>query len=129
MIKRFLSWLNRKWGDKGVRQKIQIVKREASRFRLHDWKSNTSLVNLARKTLDNNDFRIMMDVVRNEHPLNQVTFEATVEDRAIVQARCEGYMLALNNLESLGTFEQIRELGPATFGAVPPPGYKEEEEI
>ena len=129
MMRSFFSWLNKRFGDRGTKSKLVVVKREATRFRLEDWKTNASLVSMARKCLDNNDFRIMLDVIRNENPLHNVTFDITIEDRAILHARCEGYMLALNNIESLGVYADKRvTLGSGTFGATPSPKFTEEEQ-
>ncbi len=63
---------------------------------------------MAQKTLAEPNVRLLLDVLRNSSPANEVMFERDLGVRAVKQAQIEGYMMALNNLESLGVFEQPR---------------------
>jgi len=102
--------------DPPVRTKVVIVKRDASRLTLQEWRSDPNLVRAAKKILDSSDFRIMLDIVRNENPVNQVFVgKVTMEERGIHQAYCEGYSVALNTLERLAQSSREIELGDPTW--------------
>jgi hypothetical protein len=97
-------------------RKIVLIHRISSRLRMAEWKSSKDLVTSARKFLNNPEFMTLVDVLRNESPINWITVgPMTIEDRAVTQARIEGYQLALNNLESLGMFEVPKEEIQETF--------------
>lgn len=102
--------------EPSVRTKVVIVKRDASRLSLAEWRADPNLVRAAKKILDSSDFRIMLDIVRNENPINQVFVgKVSMEDRGIHQAYCEGYSVALNTLERLAQATREIELGDPTW--------------
>lgn len=84
-------------------QQLQIVRRISSDISIEEWRSNKELVLLARKFLNNPDFRMMTDTLRNSAPHNYVSLkEMSIDARAMEQARIEGFQLCLNNLAALG---------------------------
>lgn len=111
-------------------QKLQVIQRLSSRVRLHEWRSSPDLVTSARKVLNDGTLQTMMDVLKNEHPFNTTLYNVSIEERAVVQARTEGYAMALANLEAMGvfqkptepieaTYEQNEELIPTFFSTTP----------
>ena len=96
-------------------QKLQVIQRLSSRVKLDEWRSSADLVNAARKVLNDPNTQNMLDVLRNEHPANTMTFDAPLDQRAVLQARSEGYTMALANLEALGVFQQQHEEMEATY--------------
>lgn len=89
--------------------KFVVIPRDVCRMTIDMWKTNKEHVTLAQKTLSEPSVRILLDVVRNSSPANEVMIERDLGVRACQQAKIEGYMMALNNLEALGIFEQPRE--------------------
>lgn len=97
-------------------RKLLLIRRISSRLRMSEWKSERDLVRAARKFLSDPEFLALVDVLRNESPINWITVRPmTIEDRAVTQARIEGYQLCINNLESLGMFEKPSEKLEPTF--------------
>jgi hypothetical protein len=93
-------------------QPIQVVRRDACRLRMSEWRANLALVREAGDVLNTTTARTMIDVVRNESPANIVLLGVPIEERAVMQARIEGYQMALTNLEALAEFEQPKEQLP-----------------
>lgn len=81
--------------------KIAPVLREATTLSLHDWRKDEGLVLEVQKFWMNNTFLAMVQVLRNESPLNYVATETA--ERAL--GKIEGYQLCLNNLEAF--YQQI----------------------
>ena len=92
-----------------VEQSVHIAERERSNITLRDWQSDKSLTISAREHLSQPALQFMLDVLRNEHPGKWALSNADVEARALHQARCEGYEMALANFEALGNFVPLRE--------------------
>lgn len=91
-------------------QKIQVVVKDPTLLRVSEWRGDKDLCSTARNVLMTPDLRLMLQVVLNEHPaFIALTHGTPVEERAIWQARAEGYGLALANLQSLSKFEEARE--------------------
>lgn len=88
--------------------KFLVIRRDVCRMTIDEWKTNREHVTLAQQTLNDSKVRILLDVVRNSSPANDVMIERDLGVRACQQAKIEGYMMALNNLESLGVFEEAR---------------------
>lgn len=109
---KFANWLNAKPQPTIYR----IVERDISRLTLSEWRSNDALLKQAAKFLNDPQFRMMLDVLRNEHISNQVvSLDAKPEARSALLARIEGYSMALTNLEAMGTQEVQEEALEATF--------------
>lgn len=97
-------------------QSVEVIQRDPCRLTLNEWRQTPELVEQAQKALMNPTVRLMLDVLRTEHLGNYMLMGTTsLEDRAIVHAKCEGYSLALNNLESLAKSAHKEEAIEATF--------------
>lgn len=82
---------------------IEVVRRDHSKLRLSEWQQDPGLCAMAAKTLMDPNLQLMFDVVMNEHPLKHVLpLGASLDDRAVHQARAEGYEMALATFERLG---------------------------
>jgi hypothetical protein len=111
MIKAFFQRLFRR-----TAVRVVVVQRDPMKLRLHEYRSNPSLVNAAAAVMGKPDFRLMLDVLSNEHPgFSVYPGDVPMEMRAIYQARGEGYTLALANLESMAKFDTLKEPLEATF--------------
>ena len=98
------------------RKKLVIVRRDPSRLTLEEWRGSGVLVKMARKYLENPEFRLMMDVLRNSSYLNySLAAGMPMEERAFMQARGEGYCACLSNLEALGDYIVPKDSMEATF--------------
>lgn len=88
---------------KQVRVEIRVLGRDISKLTLSDWRSDEKLVSGAGAALSGDFVKLMMEVLRNEHPAFQVMHpQYSLEARALQQARAEGYTLCLSNLEAMG---------------------------
>ena len=97
-------------------RKLVLIRRLSSRLRMHEWRATPDLIKSAQKFLSDPEFLTVIDVLRNESPINWISIRPmTIEDRAVTQARIEGYQLCLNNLESLGTYDKPKEELEPTF--------------
>jgi hypothetical protein len=94
---------------------VEVIRRDPLRLRLHEFRSNKNLVSSAQKMMAMPEFRLMLDVLMNEHPLNFVLAASTTEERAAQQARGEGYTIAIRNLEAMADLQQIVSLGEPEF--------------
>lgn len=95
---------------------FMVIARDPIKLRLHEFRSNKSMVGMAQKSLLSPELKIMLDVLRNEHPCMVVMSTGTnPNDRIVAQARGEGYTMALANLEAMGDFQQITEMPEPTF--------------
>lgn len=96
--------------------KIAVIRRDHTKLRLHEWRSQESLVSTAAKIWADSGFRLMMDVAQNEHPAFQVLpWDASPDARASQQARGEGYTIALANLEAMAQYKAMHEPVEAEF--------------
>lgn len=99
-----------------VEVRYQIVPRDICRMTMAEWRTSPDLVAVAVKALAEPSIRHMLDICRTEHLANYLSTQPmSIEDRAIISARAEGYCIALNNFESLGRFEAKREPLEETF--------------
>ena len=110
-----VSLLNRIFPPKPKPQ-IQIIRRSSSTLTLSQWRGDKETVKLGQKLLGNPDFKIMLDVLYNEHPAKIMLLgRVAIEERAILQARTEGYQMLLTNIELMGTLEVDKEPLEETF--------------
>lgn len=95
---------------------VKVIHRQATKLRLAEWMADKSLCNRASKLLDNPDVQLMVSVLHNEHPAFIVIDPGTsLQDRAVYQARCEGYTLALANLEALARHQKMTNIPESEF--------------
>lgn len=105
-----LNYILTVFGKKQQRQ-IEVVRRESTSLRIEEWRTQAELVKMANGVWLNSDFRLMMQVAQNECPGNFALLSGGLEDRAMHQARTEGYNLALANLKAMRVpVNQVREL-------------------
>lgn len=93
--------------------------REPWKLTLDEWRRQDQMVLESRALSRNLTYRAQMDVMRNVHPVHLV-FPATgvsPTDRIVHQAKCEGYELALNNLEAMTKSLKASRPLEATFAA------------
>lgn len=79
-----------------------IAQRSASTLRLSDWRKEKELTAIANRVLSDPDVMLMLDILANENPSYMLLpLSATPDARAALQARAEGYQMALTNLRAL----------------------------
>jgi len=105
-----------------------VIRRDVTRLKPAEWRTNPALVKIAKKFLDDPEFWMLLDCIRNEHP-DRIMFSpgVDIQERALHQARIEGFMMCLNTIESLGTPEKVREELTATYES-PDADMRPEEE-
>jgi hypothetical protein len=84
------------------RQVIRVIERELGSLTLADWRQDARLCVQARGVLSSPIVRQMLAVLHNSHPAFQVMISGDTNERALQQARCEGYTLALADFEAMG---------------------------
>lgn len=86
-------------------------------MRLDEWQRSENLVTAATRVLSDPTMRVMLDVLRNESPVNFALPDQGVQatDRIAYQSKTEGYHLALNNLEAFAMLKTDAPLIEATF--------------
>jgi len=95
---------------------VKVIQRQATKLRLSEWRADMALCNRASKLMETPDMQLAISVLNNEHPAFVVIDPGTsLQDRAVYQARCEGYTLALANLEALARHQKITEMPEADF--------------
>lgn len=100
--------------------KIQVIGVEAVKLQLSDWQKDPALVTMAQKVFSDTNLKIMLQVIRNEHPAFQVLPKNFPNElRSAHQSQCEGYTMCLANLEAMATLKQLTEM--------PEPDYSREE--
>src|ERR1700690_3538467 len=86
MLKTILGMFKRK-----PTPKFLVIPRDVCRMTIMEWKTNKEHVTLAQQTLSDPKVRILLDVVRNSSPANEVMIERDLGVRAVKQAQIEGY--------------------------------------
>jgi hypothetical protein len=103
------------WKPRLTQSKVIVIQRDPSRLRLHEWRSDPALVKQAG-FIRTSEFRLALDVLRNEHPaFNVLADDASVSAQVTQQRRGEGYTMALANLEALAMYQPITPPLEATF--------------
>lgn len=98
------------WPFKKQSVELKVITRPSSDLRLSDWQASAKLVGSAQQVLSGDFARLMVCVLQNESPANWVMHgEATVDQRAMQQARVEGYIMALTNLQALTKFQEPKK--------------------
>jgi len=104
------------WFKKKTLPQMVVIARDPLKLRLHEFRSNKSLVGEAQKMMMTGSLRLMLDVLRNEHPcLFVLPMGASPTDRMAVQCRAEGYTMALANLEAMTDFQELATMPEPTF--------------
>ena len=88
---------------------IKIIERELGSLTLADWRQDRVLCAQAGSALSSPLIRQMLQVLHNSHPAFQVLVRGDMNERAMQQARSEGYTLALADFESMGTMQAGNE--------------------
>lgn len=94
---------------------VRVIHRDPCQLTLDQWRADPRFISIAKKFLDNPEFRLMMDVLRTEHLASYCMTSANIEQRAVAQARGEGYTMCLNNIEALGQFAAEKREVQSTF--------------
>jgi hypothetical protein len=89
---------------------VKVIGVDRQKLRLHQFRSDPKLAGAAQAVLTGDFMRVMLDVLENEAPA-KVSFspQATIEQRALHQARIEGYYLCLANLGALAVATDLPE--------------------
>lgn len=83
-------------------RRVVIVETELGSLTLDQWRGDKGLTEQAHGALTSPLLRRMLQVLHNSHPAFQVMMSGDTNARALQQARCEGYTMALADLESMG---------------------------
>lgn len=114
-------WLWRRKQKEALALQVRLVDRPVCNLRADEFRADKDLAHLAATVLASPNMQLMIAVLRNEHPGNEVLpADAGVNERVAAQARSEGYTIALATLESLGVKADLPERLVSTFGAVEP---------
>jgi hypothetical protein len=70
---------------------------------LEEWRKNDALVTGATNALSHPYWPSMLELLRVESPHNYHLINPTLEERAVHQAKIEGYNTCLNNLLAMGS--------------------------
>lgn len=91
------------WGKKKANQlRVQVVRKDESKLRLSEWQLDPGLCAMAAKVLMDPNLQLMLSVLKNEHPCKTaLPYGVHMDDRIVLQARGEGYEMALANLERM----------------------------
>lgn len=94
---------------------VQVVR--SSDLTLDQWRKSEALVSSLLALTKSPVFKTMMDVLRNESPVNLGLPKLGVQptDRIVHQAQVEGYHLCLNNIEAMATPGAQSSTVEATF--------------
>lgn len=91
-------------------QPIKLTPKPSYDVTLAEWRKNENLLSAAKILVGNHTFKCMMDVLDNEHPGHKgVPLGTLPHDRAALQARAEGYQLAVNNLWAMAEKAENRK--------------------
>ncbi len=102
--------------------KVRLIDRPITHLRADEFRADAELVHLAAVALQNPNLQLMLSVMRNEHPGNEVlTSEADSIQRVVHQARGEGWTMALATLESLGVKATLPDRLVSSFGVTDQP--------
>jgi hypothetical protein len=94
--------------------RFRIIERELASLTLSDWQQDAALCSQSRNVLSSPLVRQMLSVLHNSHPAFHV-ITGDYAARALHQARCEGYTMALADFESMGRHTPPSQPIPAEF--------------
>lgn len=100
-------------------EKIKVVTVSSHSLRLTQWRQADQLVVEAVALARNPTYVMQLQVLKNEHPVHTIfpVIGVNATDRMAHQCRCEGYELAINNLESMAKKISPPRALEATFAA------------
>lgn len=99
-----------------VTTRVEIIRKDVVKLQLSDWQKDKTLVSAAQQVLSGDFARLMVQVLKNEHPGHVVLPKNFPSElRSAHQSQCEGYTMALANLEAMATLREIADLGEPTF--------------
>ena len=107
-----MSWFSK---PKAAKPVVRIIDRDISLATVTDWRSNEGYCNEAAKLLAHPVLARMLQVLNNTHPAFTVLTLGNIEDRAVQQAKCEGYTMCLEDLKSMAVFIRPFESVESTF--------------
>ena len=97
-------------------QSISVVKRESMGLRLSEWRKEEMLLSSAARIWRDPDFRLMLDVLENEHPAKiGMAIDHPIQNRAVLHAIGQGYQTCLNNLKLLQKKIEKKQDIPETY--------------
>lgn len=99
-------------------QQVELVQRDSQRISYLEWRQDEALTARARKALSSPDVQVLIDVLRSKSLLHwALPPDCPLDQRAVHAAKCEGYVLALNDLEDLGVLLKGRQQIEPNFEA------------
>lgn len=112
-----MNFLKNLFRKPAVPIKVNVV--SSHTLRLTQWRQTEQLVLESVALARNQTYAMQLQVLRNEHPVHMI-FPATgitPTDRIVQNAKCEGYELALNNLDAMTKPLKAAKPLEATFEA------------
>lgn len=104
-----------KWLRRKPKTVIRVI--PSTEITLDQWQSSPELVTQARRIMQTNEFRAMIDCLKTESPANfsLALSGVTQTDRAVHALHIEGYNLCLNTLAALAKPADKKPALNATF--------------
>lgn len=96
---------------------VKVIRRDVCKLTLAEFRSDPAMTSAAAATLRSDYAVLMVQVLKNEHPSNYIQLNADIPTRAMMQARAEGYTLAIANLEAMAVHQKPSPGLTATFEA------------
>lgn len=96
--------------------KVEVLTVNPLTIRLAEWRSNADLVTQSRNLANQELFKAQLEVLKNENPaLAPLWRGAQATDRIAQQARIEGYVECLRNLQLFCSYRKLPQPLEATF--------------
>lgn len=96
--------------------RVEIIRRDPLRLTIDEWRSDQNLCHEAERALASPVVRQMVDACRASSLANwAVPIDMPIDQRGIHQAKCEGYVMALNDFEDLAKFNKPPDQLVETF--------------
>lgn len=96
--------------------KVNVITREPFKLRLAEWQADEKLTHGMMVLMNGDLAKLALQCLINEHPaFYSLPVDASIESRAAYQAKCEGYSMAIANLEAMSQKRKIVELDQPTF--------------
>lgn len=113
-----MNWIKRLF-SKPKQDTLARFRNEPLKLTLIEWQKNGQLVSAAMAVARLPIWRAMMEVMHNECPAFNFGFKlegTPITDRAALQLLTEGYMMAINNLNTMASVpSEEKELPVADF--------------
>src|SRR5512138_1860608 len=97
------------------KRRTVLVRRDPLSLTIEEWRQHKDLVAAARRIVTDETFQGMVETLRNSHLVNYCMNHASLEDRAFMQARGEGYTQCINNLLAMACLQKSSEVLEPTF--------------